>query len=586
MSIALPRTEWPQALPIDVEARSRVERVLSTARILFALVTLAAIYMAPSEFSSSVSVAYELLVAYVSFSALIALIARLRPAHLLGSGLPIHVIDVLFAAAIAFLTRDSNNPFFVFFLFALVAAPLRGGLKTTIATGGAAVILFLVPAEFVPRAGNAAHAADITRNIMRTGYLVILTLMLAFVAAQVRTLRAESQAVSQVLAEVCGAASFTEALRVFVEECLHRVGSTRALLIAENRSTEQLYLWRATGGGERRTALVLEDLATADRETYLAKPARNMVVWSVRRLKGGGLSARGIGATTLDAWIRSDGAFMQAALEQHAASSALCADLMPGPDWRVRFVLLDPENAGLDDCFFVRNFTREVGPALYNGYAIRRVRSRVAAAERVRLARELHDGLLQSLIGLELEIETLRRGRDRSPDEEGRLRQIRDQLRRDIAEVRDLMLRLRLVETTGNDVLRIIAELGGRLRRETDIDVRLVSDGSEIDCSPRDGAHLAGIVQEALTNIRKHSGARSVTISVVSTGDGGRLVIADDGRGFRFKGRLTLSQLEASSLGPRVITERARAMRAQLAIDSNPGSGARIEVEWSKVMHA
>jgi signal transduction histidine kinase len=47
-----------------------------------------------------------------------------------------------------------------------------------------------------------------------------------------------------------------------------------------------------------------------------------------------------------------------------------------------------------------------------------------------------------------------------------------------------------------------------------------------------------------------------------------------------------LAQLEASDLGPRVIKERVRAMGAHLTVESNPGAGARIEVDWAKVPHA
>jgi two-component system nitrate/nitrite sensor histidine kinase NarX len=284
--------------------------------------------------------------------------------------------------------------------------------------------------------------------------------------------------------------------------------------------------------------------------------------------------------------IRTDGEFMRPVLDRHGAAAALSADVTPGPDWRARLLLLDPGNLGLNESYFLRNLAYRVGPALYNEYSIRRVRSRVVFAERARLARELHDDLIQSLIGLEMEIEVLRRGPDRTADEEARLRQIRDQLRQDIANVRDLMLRLQIVEMTGDDLLRTIAELAGRLRHETKMDVRLSSAGAVIDCVPRHCAHLARIVQEALTNIRKHSHARSVSITVAATGRGGRVTIADDGRGFRFKGRLTLAQLDASDLGPRVIKERVRSMGANLTIESNPGAGARIEVEWAKVPYA
>ena len=550
------------------------------ARVFFAIVTIAMIYMDPNELSSNASVAFELLTAYVSFSALISIVATLAPSYLLKAGVAIHLVDVLFATAITFLTRGSSSPFFVFFVFVLFAAPVRWGLMATLATGAVALVIFLAETQLDPL---TSPRVEITRTVMRTSYLVVLTLMLSFTAAQERAFRAESNALARVLAGIGSASSFSDGLRLFIDECLVHARSSSALLAAENLVTRRLYLWRASRGKSGKpTTLVLEDLTADDRQVYFAPSSTEMLVWYARRTKDGSLRARGLGVATVATSTSMDGSFMRAVLDRHRVSSALTAEAKGGQDWRVRLVLLDPDSASLNDLYFLRALVSHVSPALYNEYLIRRVRSRVSASERARLARELHDGILQSLIGLEMEIEVLRRRADQERVPEGRLRQVRDQLRQDIADVRDLMLRLRLVEMTGDDVLRIIAELAGRLRRENGLDVRIVSASSFLDCAPRTCGHLARIVQEALTNVRKHSGARSVTITLAESDHTGRLAIADDGRGFKFKGRLSLEQLEASDLGPAVIKERVRALGGRLTIESHPGAGTRIDVEWPK----
>jgi signal transduction histidine kinase len=247
-------------------------------------------------------------------------------------------------------------------------------------------------------------------------------------------------------------------------------------------------------------------------------------------------------------------------------------------------MLLDPAASRLPDLYFLRDLVAYVSPALHRDYLIRRVRSRVGVTERAKLARELHDGLLQSLIALEMEIEVLRR-QTNGAVHELRLRSVDDQLRQSISEVRDMMLSLRLSEITSTDVLRTLAELAGRLRRESGFEVRLHSSSPTIICPPRTCRHLAKIAQEALTNIRKHSGARSVTIELTQTDRTGRLTIEDDGRGLKFKGRMNLDQLEATDLGPAVIKERVRAMGGALIIDSRPGAGTRMDIEWPADPH-
>ena len=81
-----------------------------------------------------------------------------------------------------------------------------------------------------------------------------------------------------------------------------------------------------------------------------------------------------------------------------------------GEEWSGRLVLVDPKRGvgrktGLR---FVRTLVRQVGPAAYSRYLLRRLRSRVGAIERARVARELHDGVIQSLIGLEMKVQVLR----------------------------------------------------------------------------------------------------------------------------------------------------------------------------------
>ena len=91
---------------------------------------------------------------------------------------------------------------------------------------------------------------------------------------------------------------------------------------------------------------------------------------------------------------------------------------------------------------------------------------------------------------------------------------------------------------------------------------------------------VARIVQEALVNIRKHSGARNVIVRFDSQDGNWKLVIDDDGKGFDFAGRLTHAQLEASRQGPLVIKERVRSIGGELAVESASGRGARLEITF------
>ena len=96
--------------------------------------------------------------------------------------------------------------------------------------------------------------------------------------------------------------------------------------------------------------------------------------------------------------------------------------------------------------------------------------------------------------------------------------------------------------------------------------------------SPRVGRELARIVQEALVNIRKHSDARNVLVRFAHGKGDWKLLIEDDGHGFDFSGRLSFAELNSARKGPAIIKERLRSIQGELAIESQPGRGARLEI--------
>ena len=569
------------------ETRVRVERALATARVVLGGFSLAAVYIDSARAAPDQAATHEFLAAYIAFAAAVFVLIRVVPRYLHDAGVAVHLVDVLWVAAITILAYRPDGLPVLLVVFVLLAAAVRWGPVATLATGGVAVASYLAQGLFMPPVTPGGSAPGMARAVIVSGYFLVLTWMVGYLAAQGRAYIAERGAVSRVLAGIGHSASFSNGLGLLIGECLRHVGSSRALVVVEALTSHRLYLWRMSRQRDGRSSKpVLQDLAPGDRNLYLGAPPGGMQVWHVSRTSDGALAARGLGPNALDGLSNADGSFARPLLERHGVSSLLAADAAVGDDWRARMILLSPASRSADDLHYLRLITAQVSPALHSEYRVSRVRSRVSAMERSRFARELHDGTLQALIGLEMQVEVLRRHAERAPLPEPRVRQIRDQLRLNIADARDLMLRLKPAPMSGADVLRVIAELAGRLRREGGLEVRVVSTISHLDCAPRTCRHLARIVQEALTNVRKHSGAQAVTVTINETDRIGRLVIEDNGRGFAFSGRLTLDQLEATDIGPSLIKERVRAMGGNLTIASRPGAGADIEVEWPRTVHA
>jgi len=230
------------------------------------------------------------------------------------------------------------------------------------------------------------------------------------------------------------------------------------------------------------------------------------------------------------------------------------------------------------DLAVLQRLLRAAAPAVHGAYLLRRLRSRIGGAERARIARELHDGLIQSLIGIEMRLAALRRelpGREATLHE---LDELRALMKSEVVTARELMEQLKPVDVRPRDVLGSLAQKVEHFRNETGIAATFISDLPELTLPQRTAREVSSIVQEALVNVRRHSSARSVVVRVALEDGALKLIVNDDGRGFAFSGRKNGAELDQLSLGPAVIKERVRFIAGELTIESQPGRGARLEI--------
>jgi DNA-binding NarL/FixJ family response regulator/two-component sensor histidine kinase len=198
----------------------------------------------------------------------------------------------------------------------------------------------------------------------------------------------------------------------------------------------------------------------------------------------------------------------------------------------------------------------------------------VRKAERQRIAHDLHDGALQdltyALVQAQLAQETLE-----DPELNDRLEQTIEALKRTGRELRAAVYDLSLGEEPERplpELVKALVELNRML--VPGCDVRLeVKEGLPSSPLGKRGAELSRILQEALTNARKHSEARNVLVNLGAEGKKMWAEVTDDGRGF---GPETIS-----GVGLRSMQERARAVGGTLNIDSEPGKGTKVRLEMN-----
>jgi two-component system nitrate/nitrite sensor histidine kinase NarX len=251
-----------------------------------------------------------------------------------------------------------------------------------------------------------------------------------------------------------------------------------------------------------------------------------------------------------------------------------------GGDWRGRVFLFNPSWRGekQEELRFLLDMVRQVGPAVYNVYLLHRLRRRALAAERARFARELHDGAVQSLIAVEMQVDVLRRQAEAGRPIAAELSRIQGLLREEVLKLRELMQQMKAIDVDAQRLLGGLRDTVERFQRETGTIASFVTDLSDIDMPQRICREISRIVQEGLVNVRKHSGARHAMVRFGCTPDNWNLILEDDGKGFSFSGRCTMPQMKESGTGPTIIMERVSLIGGELTVESTPGQGTRLEI--------
>jgi signal transduction histidine kinase len=191
-----------------------------------------------------------------------------------------------------------------------------------------------------------------------------------------------------------------------------------------------------------------------------------------------------------------------------------------------------------------------------------------ASAERVRLARDIHDSLGHHLTAISIQLEQASAFGERDPAvAERALADARRSARLALDEVRSSVGALRAERRS---LVAALTELVDQTRDDR-LDVTLGVDGEERALEPATVTTFYRAAQEAVTNARRHARAGHVSVTVTFGAAGARLDVTDDGGGFR-------PEEVRSGFGLLGLRERAALVGGAVTVDSRPGAGTRITV--------
>lgn len=243
-----------------------------------------------------------------------------------------------------------------------------------------------------------------------------------------------------------------------------------------------------------------------------------------------------------------------------------------------------PERFKAEEMELLTSVGNAIGVAIENSYLCSNIRyyaqqvTRAQEDERARIARELHDDTIQSLVVLSRQVEALARSTaERPPAETSQLRELQVVTDDIIRGIRRFSRDLRPSTLDDLGLLPTLEGLAAGLTEKDGIPTLLSVIGQQRRLAPETELVLFRIAQEALNNVKKHAEATQVTITVKFAEDLVEMAVQDNGKGFTLSASVEELAV-AGHLGLIGMRERARLLGGNLTIRTQPRRGTRVTI--------
>lgn len=532
MTFAAARLAWDPTL----------ERLIAGVRLALAAFALFVVWLDPTQPSKHVAVAYGAFVAYLAYSAVVFLLVRARSRSVLL--LATQVIDLLFIPPVLLFTEAGNTPFFPFFVVMMLTAGIRWGIWASWAVTGYSVVMYGVLLFVEP-----PTPLDLNNDLMQLAYFLIVGILGGYLAeyrrrreAELVTLRATAEAIATKYTAADAMAAVVDAAKA------HGLADT-VLGLLRAPEDDDLLIVRGAGDVKR--------LSAEEAAPFLAA-AEGLA----------GQKGRGIRLTERDDVIlRYAGAVRGAAHPIRAGADLVGAMFL--------FYAAERE-APRDE--FSHLLLRHVLPQIETLYVLEQAPRTRVMEERRRIARDLHDSVIQVLAALGLRLDAVGvAAADRLGERErGELAQIRDIIGHEQRRVRAYIAEMREPLTGALALPEVIEQISETFRARTHVAVTLALGGGELGAVPADVVReLTPLLSEALTNVEKHAQASHVRIAADVGPDGLVIVVTDDGRGIDPR---VLARTASDGRGLSSMRERAQVLGGALTIESASAPGTTITI--------
>jgi signal transduction histidine kinase len=553
------------------ESLDRSERVIAISRLLLAVAAFGIMIMDPRPPVYSKTFLFGILGAYIAYSSILLWLFTNQGLQSRTTSKPILVADIVWYTLIVGLSEGTTSPFFPFYLFAVCSAAIRWGVRTTIRVALWSAFLYLTSILVIRRLALGPDFSLHSAHLLRPVYLVLIGYLVGLIGEHELTAKRRLIELIAMQQEVGRSRSQLYTLARLFRRIFRFFHADYVLLQIRPPAGADVDWEGARKPGHR---LVLRSVAASTWTADAAGPLSYRVSHALgnwgRRVE---LYGPGAGRPVPVPEGEAPGF-----LARSRTRSLISVPIWSQGGFRGRLLLgRSRMNFSKAELLFCETLVAQAAVILDNVVLQQKAEELAVAEERARIARDVHDGFVQSLASIDVGIEVCRRLERKDPKRlTGELEDLQRTVKQGYGEARRYLDRLRRQQPQGPDVETAVRDLVREYRERGDIDVALHAVAEGIPSRDGVGFELLQIVREGLSNIVRHAGAGKASISVEARNGRVDLVIQDDGRGFPAAGT-NGDELPMSS-APWSIRERVESLGGSLSLRSRAGSGSEIRI--------
>ena len=550
--------------PLAAERR-HLERQITYARPILLVLALVDLLEQPPAGRGPHAVLF--VTAYLCVSLVLAVIQNLQ---WIGEiRLPLS-FDLAALAAFLLLTL-SVVAFWFLYLFVALAVGIRWRMRSSVILAGVVTFALLVR--------TALHGPLALENVL--SWIALSTgtfgagVGVSFLGNRQRRHVAEQEFLTQLTGLLDVDRGMAESLRLILNELVRAFDCDEAILAFRDSELDRIFVWRLRAGDQSR--LSPENLPVTRSDGFLLDHPDASVCWN--QLDGAG---DGFGWNRKDGRPLKDLPRLPGPMRQELGWKSVLGVTLDVAGQPVGRVMLGSAHRRLlrQDLQWFERIVRHLGSPLQNLFVLRHIRARAIEGERSRISREIHDGILQTLLSVDIQLEVLRRKVPSGTEQAiGGLSSLQQTVRNETEELRRMVTDMRPLRVQSADLVDLMRGFAERFRNESPLALDLLIDSAELQLPDRICRDLFQIYRESLHNVKKHAHASHVVVKLWQNESQVVLVVDDNGEGFSFAGRFTGDELDRLRLGPISIKERTRSLGGVLTVESTPGHGSRLTVE-------